>query len=87
MFQEVEAVHAGEFDVGDERVGLKAAEFCEGVFGTGNTEDVVAPLLQELFVAFARVVFVFDDQDAVFAFAGIGANRGACLFRHADALP
>ena len=49
-------------------VGLKAAEFREGVFGAGNTKDVVAPFLQELLVAFARVVFVFDDR-----------GRGLCV--------
>src|SRR5437899_9849433 len=48
-------------------------------------QNVVTPALQELLIALARVVLVFDNEDAVFAFERLDGPRGrACFFPHAS---
>ena len=83
LFQEVEAIHAGKLDVGDESVRLIAGEFGENFFRGTNTQNVIAPALEQLLVTFARVVLVLDNENAVFAFQGFDGPHGrTSVFRH-----
>src|SRR5207237_1024455 len=80
LFQQVEAVHSREFDVGDERVRLIAGEFRKNLLRGGYSKNVITPALQELLVALARVVLVFDDEHAVFAFERFDGPDGRTRF-------
>src|SRR5277367_5899487 len=63
--EQVEAVHAGKLDVGENQVGLIFLKFGEGFFAAAHAENFPIPFAQQRLVTFAGVVFVFDDQDAL----------------------
>jgi len=84
LLQQVQPVHPGQLDVRDQRIRLIARVFRQRFFRAGNAQHVATPPLQELFVAFARVVFVFDNQHAVFALPGFHrAHCCLCVVAHA----
>ena len=80
LLKKVEAIHAGKFDVGDEGVWLKTGKFSEGVFGGAYAKNIVAPALQQLLVAFAGVIFILDNQDAVFALPSFHGANGSVVW-------
>jgi hypothetical protein len=80
LLKKVESIHAGKFDVGDKRVRLKTGKFGEGIFGGTNAENIVAPALQQLLVAFACVIFIFDNQDAIFALPSFHGANGSVIW-------
>ncbi len=83
LLQQVQPVHAGQFDVRYERVRLVAREFRQRIFRRAHAQHVAAPSLQELFIALPRVIFVFHNQDAVFSLRRFdGTHRRPCLFPH-----
>ena len=63
--QQVEPVHSGQFDVGDQHRGRKFGKARQSVFRAAHAQDFVAPPAQQGFVTDARVFFILDDQDAV----------------------
>ena len=63
--EEIQAVHSGQLDVGNQNGGRKFGKTSQGVFRAANAQDFKAPSAQQGFVAEARVFFVLDDQDAV----------------------
>src|SRR6204780_3673146 len=63
--EQVEAVHAGKLDVGENQVGLVFLKFGEGFFAAAHAENFPIPFAQQRLITFASVVFVFDDQDAL----------------------
>src|SRR5262249_10842165 len=67
LAQQIQAVHAGQFDIGDQSVRLVAAKSSQGVFRIAYAQYLVAPALEQLFVTLPRVLFVFYDQHAILA--------------------
>ena len=83
LLQQVQPVHSGQFDIGNQRVRLERRKFCESVFGGSNAKHFIAPALQQLFVALAGVVFILDDQNTVFALARIHRAYSLAVVAHA----
>ena len=65
LLEQVEAVHAGQLDVRENQAGLEFLKFGEGFFAAADAENFPVPFAQQGFVAFAGVVFIFNDQDAL----------------------
>jgi len=87
LLQQIQAIHARQLNIGNQRVRLIAGKLCQHFLGTGHAQNVIAPPLQELLVALSCVVFVFDNQDAVFSLSGFHrAHRHLGIVAHA-ALP
>jgi len=63
--EQVEAVHAGKLDVGENQVGLVFLKLGEGFFAAAHAENFPIPFAQQRLITFAGVVLVFDDQDAL----------------------
>ncbi len=83
LLQQVQPVHPRQFHVGNQRVGLVARKFRQRLFRRRHADDVAAPALQKLLVALSRIVFVFDNQDAVLALHHFdGPYRRPSLFPH-----
>ena len=79
LFEQVQPVHAGQLDVRDQRIRLIAGEFRQRLLRSAHAKHIKAPSLQQLFVAFARVVFVLDNQHPVLALERL--HRARCASR------
>ncbi len=83
LLQQVQPIHPGQFHVGNQRVRLVTRKFCQRFFRRSHAHHVAAPPLQELFVALARVVFIFDNQHAVLPLHHFdGPHRRPRFFPH-----
>src|SRR6202008_1690104 len=79
-----EAVQARQFDVGNEGVRAVACIPRQRLFRRSYAQNVAAPALQKLLIAFSCVVFVLDNQDAVFSLQSFdGAHRRPSFIAHA----
>ena len=65
LLEQVEAVHAGQFDVREDQAGLEFLKFGKGFFAAADAENFPVPFAQQGLVAFAGIVFIFNDQNAL----------------------
>jgi hypothetical protein len=65
MAEQFEAVHPGQFNVGKDDVGSEFGELRERFFAAADAEKFVIPLAEQRLVSLARVLLVFDDQNAL----------------------
>src|SRR5579862_38817 len=65
MTEQLESVHARKLDIGDDDLGTELRILGEGFLATGYTQHLAVPFAKQGFVSFARVIFVFDDQNAL----------------------
>jgi hypothetical protein len=86
LTQQVEPVHPRQFHVCNQCIRLEGREFGQRVFGVAYAKNFISPALQQLLVALARIVFVFDNQYPVFSFVGFYRAYSSNLFRHAARL-
>ena len=64
QLQEVEAAHAGQVDVEDDRVRSIGLQLAERRLRASHEHGLVTELAQEVAKNLAQVGLVFDDQDA-----------------------
>src|SRR4029077_5263695 len=83
LLQQVQAVHARQFHIGNQCIGLEIREFRQCVFRRRHPQHFVSPPLQQLLVTLPGIVFIFDNQDTVFVFPGFHCPYRSLLFCHA----
>ncbi len=85
LAQKLDAIHARQTDVGQQRGGTELGIPLQYFFRAGTPQHLVAPAAEHQFVAAPGIVLVFYHEDAVFYFLlrrGNRARSGLGFVRH-----